>query len=186
MDFVFDRYLKNSIKTQNSEDRKKEMRISVRRDTLFCEDFKQITRFQADLFLMISNSISQIRNVPTSAVKECNTYDVHENCSIFMTPHSLVHLRPKFFHPLDLEHPISNIFPLPHFQMIINQLKENMIEGWLLYVNRLAFRLVFIFSINSIIFSGFPLTFFHLAEASLFAVVQKYHEMSFICNHSHF
>ena len=131
MDFVFDRYLKNSIKTQNSEDRKKEMRISVRRDTLFCEDFKQITRFQADLFLMISNSISQIRNVPTSiiaAVKECNTYDVHENCSIFMTPHSLVHLRPKFF-PLDLEHPISNIFPLPHFQMIINQLKENMIEG---------------------------------------------------------
>ena len=132
MDFVFDRYLKNSIKTQNSEDRKKEMRISVRRDTLFCEDFKQITRFQADLFLMISNSISQIRNVPTSiiaAVKECNTYDVHENCSIFMTPHSLVHLRPKFFHPLDLEHPISNIFPLPHFQMIINQLKENMIEG---------------------------------------------------------
>ena len=30
------------------------------------------------------------------------TYDVHENCPIFKTTHTLVHLRPKFFHPLDL------------------------------------------------------------------------------------
>ena len=51
-------------------------------------------------------------------------------------------------------------------------------------------------SINSLILSGFPLTSFHLAEASLSAfpwfytivcaVVQKYHEMSFIDDYSHF
>ena len=53
-----------------------------------------------------------------------------------------------------------------------------------------SFRPVFIFSINSLIFSGFPLTSFHVAEPSLSAflwlytfacaAVQKYHEMSFI------
>ena len=52
-----------------------------------------------------------------------------------------------------------------------------------------SFRSAFVFSINSLILSGFPLTSFHLAEASLSAfswlytfvraVVQKYHEMSF-------
>ena len=59
-----------------------------------------------------------------------------------------------------------------------------------------SFRSIFVFSINSLIFCGFPLTFSHLAEASLSAlswlytlvcaVVQKYHEMSFIYNYSHF
>ena len=51
-----------------------------------------------------------------------------------------------------------------------------------------SFRLAFVFSINSLILSGFPLASFHLAEASLFAfsVVQKYHEMTFIYNYSHF
>ena len=39
------------------------------------------------------------------------TYDVYENCPIFKTPHPLVHLRPKFFYPLDLGHPISNESP---------------------------------------------------------------------------
>ena len=49
---------------------------------------------------------------------------------------------------------------------------------------------------NSLILSGFPLTSFHLAEASLSgfswlydpvcAVVQKYREMPFIYNYSHF
>ena len=58
------------------------------------------------------------------------------------------------------------------------------------------FRLVFVFSINSLILSGFPLTSFHLVEASpsafswldtlVRAIVQKYQEMSFICNCSHF
>ena len=59
-----------------------------------------------------------------------------------------------------------------------------------------SFRLVFVFSINSLILPAFPLTSFHLTEASLSAfswfytlvcaTVQKYHEMSFIYNYSHF
>ena len=59
-----------------------------------------------------------------------------------------------------------------------------------------SFRSAFIFSINSLILSGFPLTSSLLAEASLSvfswlhalvcAVAQKYHEMSFIYNYSHF
>ena len=54
----------------------------------------------------------------------------------------------------------------------------------------------FVFSINSLSLSGLPLTSFHLAEASLSAfwwlytfvcpVFQKYQEMSFIYNYSHF
>ena len=58
------------------------------------------------------------------------------------------------------------------------------------------FKSAFIFSFNSLILSGFPLTPFHLAEASrsaslllytsLCTVVQKCHEVSFIYNYSHF
>ena len=59
---------------------------------------------------------------------------------------------------------------------------------------RLSFS-AFVFSINSVILSGFPLTSFHLVEASLSAyswlytlcvVVRKYHKMYFIYNYSHF
>ena len=59
-----------------------------------------------------------------------------------------------------------------------------------------SFRSAFISNINSLILSGFSLTSFHLAEASLSAfslrytlvcaIGQKYHEMSFIYNYSHF
>ena len=35
-------------------------------------------------------------------------YDVHENFPIFKTPHALVDLPPKSFHPFDLGRPISN------------------------------------------------------------------------------
>ena len=63
------------------------------------------------------------------------------------------------------------------------------------------FCLLFIYNINSLIWSGFPMTSFNLAETSLSAfsllytlvcaVVQKYHEISFIyftfvCNYLHF
>ena len=44
----------------------------------------------------------------------------------------LVHLHPKFFHPLDLQSPILN--ETPPLQMINNQLQKNIIQGWLLYV----------------------------------------------------
>ena len=75
------------------------------------------------------------------------------------------------------------------------QLKENIIQEWLMLWGP-SFRSAFFLSINPLILSGFPLTSFHLAEASLSAfswlytlvcaVVQKYHEMSFIYNYSHF
>ena len=58
------------------------------------------------------------------------------------------------------------------------------------------FRSAFVFSINSKFLPGFPLTSFYLAEALLSAfwwlytlecaVVQKYYEMRFINNYSHF
>ena len=59
-----------------------------------------------------------------------------------------------------------------------------------------SFGLACAFSINSLILLGLPLTSFHLADISLTnfrwlytllcAVVQKYQEMSFIYNYSHF
>ena len=58
------------------------------------------------------------------------------------------------------------------------------------------FSSIFVFSIVSLILSGSPLTSFHLAESSpstfswlythVCEVVQKYQEMSFIYNYSHF
>ena len=49
-------------------------------------------------------------------------------------PTSLVQLRPKFFHPLDFQTPNfkRNSLPLP-LQIMTNQLKENIIQGWLLH-----------------------------------------------------
>ena len=55
--------------------------------------------------------------------------------------------------------------PLP-LQMITNQLKENIIQGWLLYMlSGPFFMSAFIFSISSLILSDFSLTSFHLVEA---------------------
>ena len=51
-------------------------------------------------------------------------------------PTSLVHLQPKFFHPPDLGRPISIDRPPPPLQIITNRLKENIIQGRLLYVIR--------------------------------------------------
>ena len=48
----------------------------------------------------------------------------------------LVHLRLIFFHPLDFGRPISNEPSSSSLQMITNQLKENIIQGWLSYVVR--------------------------------------------------
>ena len=45
----------------------------------------------------------------------------------FRLPTPLAHLRPKFFHPLDLGRPISNEL-LPPLQMKTNRLKENIIQ----------------------------------------------------------
>ena len=75
MDFVFDRYLENSIKRQAREGRGKGMRISVGRDTPLSEDSKN----KAELLLMIANSMSQIWDVPTSLIATVNE-KVISNC----------------------------------------------------------------------------------------------------------
>ena len=59
-----------------------------------------------------------------------------------------------------------------------------------------SFRSAFVFSINSLILSGFSLTSFNCAEAPLFAfswlytlvcvVVKKFHDMSFVYNYTLF
>ena len=75
MDFVFDRYLENSIKRQAREGWGKGMRISVGWDTPLSEDSKN----KAELLLMIANSMSQIWDVPTSLIATVNE-KVISNC----------------------------------------------------------------------------------------------------------
>ena len=62
------------------------------------------------------------------------THDVHKNSPIFKTATHFVHLRPRLFHLLDFRRPISN--EISSLQMITNQLKENIIQWWLLHVIR--------------------------------------------------
>ena len=122
------------------------------------------------------------------------THDVHKNSPIFKTPTHFVHLRPTLFHLLDLRRPISN--ETPSLQMITNQLKENIIQWWLLHVIRPSFKWAFVFSISLLILPGFLLTCSHLPEASLspfswfynlmYTVVQKNYKISFIHNYPHF
>ena len=108
-------------------------------------------------------------------------------------PTHLVHLHPKFFNSLYLVHSISNDPPFPNDKQPIKR-KQSKNDYYLL--SGPSFRFDFVFNINSLILFGFLLTFFHLAKASLCAfpwlstlvcaVVQKYHEMSFIYNYTHF
>ena len=119
------------------------------------------------------------------------TYDVLENCPIFETPRPpipLVHLRPTFSHSLKLWRPVSNNqTTLPLLQMITRQLKESIIQGWLLYVIRSFLQVGFPFQyqlINLVWLSfGWCLTTCFFVASY---VVQKYYEMSFIYKHSHF
>ena len=71
------------------------------------------------------------------------TYDINENCSMAFSllgglislrkKKNLSHLRPKFFDLFELGRQFQMNVPL---QMITNQLKENIIRWWLLYVIR--------------------------------------------------
>ena len=110
-------------------------------------------------------------------------------------PTPLVHLRPEFFHTLDPGCLISNENP-PPLSMITNQLKENKIHDYYM-LSGVSFRSAFVFRINLLVLSGFPFTFFHLAETSLSAflwlvytfvsaVIYKYHKMLFIYKYSQF
>ena len=79
-------------------------------------------------------------------------------------PTPLVHLRPTFFHPLDLGRPILNEHT-PPIQVITNQLKENIIQEWLLYVIRSFLQVGFRFQYQSInlVWFSFPLSRFPFA-----------------------
>ena len=56
------------------------------------------------------------------------TYEVHQSCLIFETPHPPDHLCPKCFHPLDLRRPILNK-PAPHpLQQTIEQQPHRVCE----------------------------------------------------------
>ena len=71
LDFVFDTYQHNSIKTQTRENRGTGMRVLVRRDTPMCRKFQDFMRNsdnKTELFLMIANAISKIENVSTSII----------------------------------------------------------------------------------------------------------------------
>ena len=126
--------------------------------------------------------------------------DVHMtsmNCPTFKTPTPLVHLRPQFFHTLDLGRPISTEPPLS-LQMITSQLKENIIQGLTLYVIssflQVGFR--FLYQINQSHLVWLPFDFFSFSWSlticflvALYLWVcrcSKYYEMSFIYNYSHF
>ena len=81
-------------------------------------------------------------------------------------PPLFIHVQNSLPPTLDLGRPISNESSL---QMISNQLKENIIQGWLYMLSCQSFRSAFVFSINSLILPGLPLISFHLAEPSLSA-----------------
>ena len=109
-------------------------------------------------------------------------------------PTPLVHLCPKLVHPLDLGRPILNV---PHSPNDNQSIKRNhnprmtIICYQVLPSSRLSFSVS-----TQWFYLAFSLTSFHLAEFSLsafswlytlmWAVVHKYHEMSFIYNYSLF
>ena len=74
--------------------------------------------------------------------------------SNFQDPHPLVHIRQKFFQPLDLGRPVSNKTP---FRNDNHYLKENIIQSkddYYMLSGPSSFRSAFVFSINSLILSG--------------------------------
>ena len=74
----------------------------------------------------------------------------------------------------------QTLSPYP-LQMITNQLKENIIQGWLFMLSGTPFMSAFVFSINSLVLSGFPLISFHLVEASLFPFFVALHSCVCCC-----
>ena len=106
-----------------------------------------------------------------------------------------VHLGPKFFHPLILD--VQFQMNLPPLQMMTNQLKENIIQGWLLHFCRSFFQSGFRFRyqlINLVCLSSdffpfswrFTIYFSVTLYSSCVCSCPKCHKMSFIYNYSHF
>ena len=105
------------------------------------------------------------RKLRLKVVKEWYTYDIHVKSPNCPPPPPLFHLCPKFFYLLYLGRPRSNKPPLPNYYQSIK--RKHMLPG---PISKSAF----VFNINSLILLGFPLTSFHLAEASLSAFVWFY------------
>ena len=80
-------------------------------------------------------------------------------------PTPLVQPRPKFLHSLDLGRPISNEPPPSANNNQSIKRKHN--PRMTIMLSGLSFRSAFVFSINSLILSGFPWTSLHLAEVNL-------------------
>ena len=108
-----------------------------------------------------------------------DTHDIHENCPIFKTPFFTQFSPPlsiyvqNYLTPLTLDIQFQMNIPLPSPNN--NQpIKRKQSKDQYYMLSGPSFRLLFVFSINSLIFPGFPLTSFHLAEASLSAVLWLY------------
>ena len=150
------------------------------------------------VYILLSTAICYFRRLYTTFSFRDDTHMTSLKIVQYSRPPTpLVHLRPKLFHPLDLGRPISDEPPLP--QMTTNQLKENIIQGWLLHVIRsflqVGFRFFFYQLINlvwlSFDFFSFNWSLINISPSSwlyslVCAVIQRYQEMSFICNYSHF
>ena len=111
--------------------------------------------------------------------------------SNFQDLHILAHLRPKFFHPLDLGRPFQALLAL---QMITNQLKENIVQGWLLYIIRSFLKDGLCFQYQNLVWLSFDLFSFSLSPTiclfvALYCCIcscSKISQNVFYYNYSHF
>ena len=106
------------------------------------------------------------------------TYDVHEIVQFSRPPTTLVHQRPKFFHPLSLTLDVQFQTNPPPSSNDNQSVKRKNNPRMKIMIPSPSFRSAFVFRINSLILPGFPLAFFHLAEASLSAFLWLY---TFVC-----
>ena len=147
-------------------------------DTLIIKECMIFT-FMKQLTVALNFSIKLFSSKKSLTIRD-DTHMASMKIVQFLRPSThFVHLRPQFFHSFDLERPISRT-PSP-LQMITNQLKENIIQGWLFMLSGTPFMSAFVFSINSLILPGFPLISFHLVEASLFAFFVALHSCVCCC-----
>ena len=116
----------------------------------------------------------------------------------FSRPPTLLSIMSKILHPLELGNPISDepSPPPPRIQMITNQLKENILQGWLWYVIRsvlqVGFR--FLYELINLVWLFFDFfsfrwsltTFFFVALYSCACSCPKISQNFFVCNYSHF
>ena len=148
--------------------------------------------YMNNYYVCVFTTDAKVRFLKICFYKGWYTYDVHENCPYFKTFHPTCSSTSKI---LPLLWPwTSNFKGTVRLQMITNQLKENIIHGWLFMWSGPSFWSAFVFSINSLILSGFPVKFFSVSwsltisyfvalYSCLCSFVQK---MSFIYKYSHF